>query len=126
MSRQRLEGLAHLGGMVRDRDLAALAGAVRARAAIEAELAAIEAARAARARDLAALDAPDPALRAGADGPWLAGLDRRRRALLIQLAAARAACEAAKGTALIALGRADVLDRLVQRARAAGLSRPGG
>jgi hypothetical protein len=126
MSRQRLQGLALLGGMVRDRDLAALAETVRVLAGIEAELAAIEAARAARARDLAAHDAPDPALRAGGDTAWLAGLDRRRRALLIRLAAARAEREAAKTAALRALGRADVLDRLVQRRRAEGLNRPGG
>jgi hypothetical protein len=116
----RIASLAALSGIVRDRDLTALAGAARTCAAVERDLQAIDAARAARAATLTGLDAADPAMMAGADARWLALLAARRRDLMLKLALARADREAAKAVALRALGRADILDRL-----AAARRRPG-
>ena len=108
----RLQALARIGGMVRDRDLAALAAAARACAALRDEVAALDAARLARAAEVAALDRPDPALITGADARWSVLSDRRRADLMRRLALARADREAAKVAALRALGRADILEKL--------------
>lgn len=119
----RLEGLADLAGLLRDRDLARLAEAAAACTRIEARLAAIEARRRARAAELMALQVPDPALRAGMDAAWQREQGQRQRALQLDLARARAEREAAKTAALLALGRADILAGLARRRQDGG--RPG-
>ena len=110
--RRRIEALGALAGMVRDRDLAALAVAAREVSLIETRLADLAREIAARAATLAELPPDDVALVAGADAKWQAHLDRQRASLRHDLALALARRESAKAVARRALGRADVLDRL--------------
>ncbi|MEI4488122.1 hypothetical protein V8J36_18165 [Frigidibacter sp. MR17.14] len=99
--------LAALAGMIREARLAELARARADLAAIEAEVAALDAAAAA-ARAAALGEGADPRALDRHEA-WLTG---QRRALMIRLAAARVACEAALARAAPAVGRADVLRTL--------------
>jgi hypothetical protein len=119
MSGRRLKALAELAGMIRDRDLARLAAAAAEARKTQAVLDNQAAALARRGAELSGAPAgtADAALMAGADARWQAQLDRRREALLRQLARQLAAREAVRVAASRALGRADVLDRLARKPR---------
>lgn len=108
----RIADLCALADLIRDRDLAGVAAAMREVADIEARLARLAAEVAARSAALRGLPAEDAALAAGADVRWLALVDRQRAALRQDLALALARRENARAGALRALGRADVLGRL--------------
>jgi hypothetical protein len=110
--KDRIAALGALAGMVRDRDLSALAATAREVTAIEARISDLAAQVAARTAALHDLPDGDTAFAAGADAKWLAHLDSLRAALRQDLALALARREGAKAAALRALGRADVLDRL--------------
>jgi hypothetical protein len=112
MNRDHLRALADLAGLVRDRDLAALARTAATCRSIEAQLTSGHAALSGRAAQVAAMTTPDPALIGNADRLWRDVERQRLGALGVALANAAADREAARVAALRAVGRADVLDRL--------------
>lgn len=114
-ARARLRQLGALAGMVRDRDLGALAEAAREVAGLAGQIDGLAAEVAARSAELTGLPGGDAALAAGADAKWLGHLDRRRSVLKLELSAALARREAARALAARSLGRADVLDQLARK-----------
>lgn len=113
--RQDLAALAELAAMLRDRDLARLAGAMRRAAGIAQEIEAVEDELRQRGKEVAAAEMPDTAWRAGADTPWQEFAGRRRSELTAGLANARAAAEDIRSDAVRSLGRAEALARLARR-----------
>ncbi|MCR8724362.1 hypothetical protein [Frigidibacter sp. ROC022] len=113
-TRGELARLGALAGILRDRDLAALAEAARRAADLSARLDDLTAEISARRAALEDLPADDAALAAGADAKWLELVARRRAALKAELAEALAHREAARAAAARSLGRAEVLDSLAR------------
>jgi hypothetical protein len=114
-TRLRLAQLGALAGMMRDRDLGALAKAANDAAALAAKIDGLAAEVAARSAQLSRLPNEDAAWTAGADAKWLGHLDRHRATLKRDLVQALARREAALRVASRSLGRADVLDHLSRK-----------
>ena len=117
MSGSDLGRLADLAGILRDRDLAALADLAVQAQQLRQALADQAAAVAARSAAVRGLPTDDVALTSGRDAGWIAALDRRRAALMAELAGVLARQESVRAKAARSLGRADVLGSLSLSAR---------
>lgn len=110
----RIEDLAGIAAILRDRDLGQVERVVAHMNRLAADIAMLTDARQARAAD----GTLDTARLAGADVAWEAWTERRLTLAQAQMATLRVSHETALAQARRSFGRYDVLDRMAQHARA--------